>query len=80
MALRATNRDEQGLCRIVCESAAVVVAMHPADGPSHLKLTSERSGRSILLDAELLTLLTRLTPEMATELVRLRTEKEEYVE
>lgn len=74
LAWNASERQEAVLCRIVCESAAVTVASHPTGNGLRLKLVSERSGASVLLDATVLDALCTLTPARAAELVREATE------
>ena len=74
LAWNAAQRQEEQLCRVVCESAAVTVATHPTGNGLRLKLVSERSGAEVLLDATVLEALCHLTPERAAELVRERTE------
>jgi len=70
----AGEQRETDLCRVVAESAAVVVALYPTGNGQRLKLTSERSGAVVLLDATVLDALCHLTPERAVEIVRARTE------
>lgn len=74
LAWSADERQERELCRITCESAAVTVLAAPKGNGLRLKLVSERSGASVLLDATVLEALCHLTPDAATELVRARTE------
>ncbi|MEU9340269.1 hypothetical protein AB0D74_03470 [Streptomyces sp. NPDC048278] len=66
---------ESVLCRIVCESAAVTVAVRRTGNGARLQLTSERSGLRVLLDATVLDALCALTPDRAAELVRASTER-----
>ncbi|MFD9498804.1 hypothetical protein [Streptomyces sp. NPDC060035] len=68
------EREEEVLCRIVCESSAVTVLAAPTGNGRRLKLVSERSGATVLLDATVLDALCHLTPADAVELVRRRTE------
>jgi hypothetical protein len=68
------ERQERELCRITCESAAITVLAAPTGNGMRLKLVSERSGASTLLDATVLDALCHLTPAVAVELVRVRTE------
>ncbi len=68
------QRQERELCRIVCESAAVRVSSFPTGNGLRLRLMSERSGASTLLDATVLEALCHLTPERAAEIARERTE------
>ena len=74
LAWSLAEQRETELCRIHCESASVVVATHPTGNGRRLKLVSERTGASVLLDATVLDALCHLTPELAAELVRSRTE------
>ncbi|WFE60215.1 hypothetical protein [Micromonospora sp. WMMD712] len=74
LAWNAEERQERELCRITSESAAVTVLAAPKGNGLRLKLRSERSGASTVLDATVLEALCHLTPEVATELVRVRTE------
>ncbi len=79
LARERGNRDDPVLCRVACESAAVLVLAHATGNGLRLKLVSEQSGRQVLLDATVLEALCRLTPEQATELVRTTTEQEREV-
>lgn len=63
------------LCRIMCESAAVTVLTCPTGNGMRLRLVSERSGASALLDATVLDALCHLTPTAAAEIVRVRIEE-----
>ncbi len=74
LAWTGSQRQETELCRVACESAAVVVSTHPTGNGMRLRLVSERSGATVLLDATVLDALCHLTPETAAELVRARTE------
>lgn len=74
LAWSPTGRQEAELCRIVCESAAVRVAASPLGNGMRLRLTSERTGAEVLLDATVLDALCHLTPPHAVELVRCVTE------
>jgi hypothetical protein len=74
LAWDRTPSDDTELCRIVCESAAVSVSTHLTGNGMRLRLFSERSGASVLLDATVLEALCHLTPERAAEIVRARTE------
>jgi len=74
LAWTAEQRQERELCRIVSESAAITVLAAPTGNGMRLKLVSERSGATVLLDASVLDALCCLTPERASELVRARTE------
>ena len=74
LAWTADERQERELCRITCESAAVTVLAAPKGNGLRLKIVSERSGASAVLDATVLEALCHLTPDVATELVRVRTE------
>ena len=76
LAWTADEREERELCRITCESAAITVLAAPTGNGMRLKLVSERSGASTLLDATVLDALCHMTPAVATELVRVRTEGE----
>lgn len=70
LAWTSMQREEVALTRIVCESAAVTVALCPTGNGARLKLISERSGASVLLDATVLDALCSLTAAHATELVK----------
>jgi hypothetical protein len=74
LAWNPTGRQETAVCRIVCESAAVRVAASPLGNGMRLRLTSERTGAEVLLDATVLDALCHLTPSDAVELVRSVTE------
>lgn len=74
LAWAAQDRREREVCRIVCESAAITVLTAPTGNGMRLKLVSERSGATVLLDATVLDALCHLKPALAMELVRLRTE------
>lgn len=75
LAWNASERQETPLCRIVCESAAVLVALRPTGNGRRLRLTSERSGAQVLLDATVLEALCHSTPDRLADLVRERTER-----
>ncbi|MFI9388794.1 hypothetical protein [Kutzneria sp. NPDC052558] len=75
LAWDAPQQQEVELCRIFCESAAVTVLAFPTGNGQRLKLVSERSGATVLLDATVLDALCHLTPPAAAELVRLSTEQ-----
>jgi uncharacterized protein (DUF2336 family) len=77
LAWTADERQERELCRIACESAAITVLAAPTGNGLRLKLVSERTGASSLLDATVLDALCHLTPAAAAELVRVRTEGDE---
>ena len=77
LAWNLTERRETDLCRVYCESAAVTISTHPTGNGRRLKLRSERTGASVLLDATVLDALCHLTPELAAELVRIRTEHDD---
>jgi hypothetical protein len=74
LAWHAGQREVTGLCRVVCESAAVTVASYPTGNGLRLQLISERSGAEVLLDATVLEALCHLNPRALAEIVRLRTE------
>lgn len=74
LAWESDQRRETEFCRIVCEAAAVTVSSFPTGNGLRLKLTSERSGEQVLLDATVLEALCHLTPRRAAEIVRERTE------
>lgn len=74
LAWGPTEPQETRFCRIVCESAAVTVSSSLTGNGLRLKLVSERSGDSVLLDATVLDALCRLTPQRASEIVREATE------
>ncbi|MCX4966991.1 hypothetical protein OHA98_19655 [Streptomyces sp. NBC_00654] len=64
------HREDTLLCRVSCESASVAVLLHPTGNGRRLRLVSERTGQSALLDATVLDALCALTPSAATALVR----------
>jgi hypothetical protein len=80
LAWDSALRTPTELCRIVCESAAVVVSTFPTGNGMRLQLVSERSRASVLLDATVLEALCHLTPEAAAEIVRARTEDDPRAE
>ncbi|MGH3633450.1 MAG: hypothetical protein ACRDTS_04985 [Mycobacterium sp.] len=80
LAWESAERRETELCRIACESAAVTVSSFPTGNGLRLKLTSERSGDEVLLDATVLEALCHLTPQRAAEIVRERTEDSQRAE
>jgi hypothetical protein len=77
LARERVDPEEPVLCRVACESTAVLVSAHATGNGLRLKLVSEHSGHRVLLDATVLEALCRLTPERATELVRTATEHDE---
>ncbi|MBW4718799.1 hypothetical protein [Saccharothrix obliqua] len=77
LAREPGDPEEVRLCRVACEGAAVVVSTRTTGNGLRLKLVSERTRRQVLLDATVLEALCLLTPEQATELVRVTTERDE---
>ena len=74
LAWESAERREVEHCRIACESAAVMVSSFRTGNGLRLKLTSERTGEQVLLDATVLEALCHLSPERGAEIVRERTE------
>ncbi|HEX4790905.1 MAG TPA: hypothetical protein VH372_20755 [Actinospica sp.] len=77
LAWAADETTPTELCRIVCETAAITVSRVPTGNGARLRLVSERSGASSLLDATVLEALCHLDARGATELVRAHTEDAE---
>jgi hypothetical protein len=80
LAWESAERRETEYCRIACESAAVTVSSFRTGNGLRLKLTSERSGDAVLLDATVLEALCYLTPQRAAEIIRERTEDSQWTE
>ncbi|WP_399096442.1 hypothetical protein ACGH2B_29270 [Streptomyces sp. BBFR2] len=70
------RREDALLCRVSGESASVAVLLHPTGNGRRLRLVSERTGLSTLLDATVLDALCALTPSAATALVRAAVQRE----